>query len=376
MKPRTLSASALQSFVCPARFHAEYVERAPSASSSPAALGTSCHNALEDFVANGWAQSGEPEAVLLKLYDHHYHQIFTDDERYAEGIEMMKRWHERQDWTGITVISTEKKQTFNLPTSQGVIPFTFIFDRLDMAEDGTVTVVDYKSNMVPFNVDELRGNLQARIYGMAVRILYPDAPAVWVKFDFLRHEPVAVKYTPAENRETWDFLKGQAELVLTSNGTEEVINDKCRWCIRRHTCDTLMAHVAAGGPQSITSLEDAAERRYRYYAAKKALEDMVAEMDEFITDQMEEEGITELSTPQYDISLGASRRREANGPIIHKVMGDRMEPYIKINVGDVDRMLVEQEASPEEIQLVRDSVQKKFGRVTVKVKPKSNPEED
>lgn len=377
MKPRTLSASALQSFACPARYNAEYILRAPDTSGSSATLGTACHSALEDFISKGWAQDGQPVTILIELFDHYYWQLFEDDDRLSEGYGMLQNWYERSKnmWADRTVLSTEKKQTFDLPTSQGIIPFTFIFDRMDQLPDGTVEVWDYKSNMQALTADDLRNNIQAQVYGLAARLMFPEAPAIWVKLDFLRHDSVGIRFTPEENKRTWDFLIATAEDILASDGTEEVINDKCRWCIRRHDCETLTQHIFAGGPLALNDLAQMALQRHRLHSAKKALEDMVSELDSALVDRMEDEGVTELQLPEVKIALTAGKRRHVKAQQVVGLAGERARPYVGLTLSAMDEMLSKEDFSADEMTAIRGCVEQRFNRVGIKITPVSALEE-
>jgi putative RecB family exonuclease len=373
MIPQSLSASAIATFShCPARYKAEWIERVPSEGGSAANLGTSCHNALEDFVASGQAQAGAPLDELDKLFEKHYWTLFHDDDRLTEGLAMMKGWHKRQDWTGVTVLSTEKKQTVQLPTSVGSIPLNFIFDRLDQLEDGSIRVVDYKSNFIPMTFEDLRSLPQPQVYGMAARLMYPDAPEIWVQFDFLRHDPISVKVEREENRATWEYLKATAERIIASDGTEEQINKECVWCVRKHECATLERHIKGGGVLAqANNIDTAVSRRGALADAQKALKVMIEELDDIITMHMEHSGMTEFETPDCEVALSSSRRREVDGQIVAKLVGsDVYAKYADIKIGKLEELVKNENLSVDQATAVENQIQWRHNRVGIKVKPK------
>lgn len=380
MKPTTLSASALQSFYCPARFNAEYIVRAKEPSSPPAALGTCAHSALEDFISNGLHLKDAPVKTLVDLFEHYYWKTFNDDTMYADGVAMIMNWYSQNmpwdvEWT---VVSTEKKQTFDIPSNEGKVPFTFILDRLDVKDDGRIVrVKDYKSNFVALTSGELRHNLQARCYAVAAAFMYPEAEEIWVVFDFLRHESIGVRFERHEIRATWEYLVATTNEILASDGTKEVVNDKCRWCIRRFECDELNKHIFVGGPMKTSDLGQLAMQRYRLHSAKKALEDMIADVDEALTDVMEDEGVTQLDTVEAEVLLHAGKRRVVNTQQVANAVGPELViKYAKLGVGAMDEMLAHEKLTPEEMTAARGSVTQAFNRPSIKVKPKSALQEE
>lgn len=372
MIPKSLSASAVASFAsCPARYKAEWIEKVPSIPGDAALLGTTCHSALEDFVSLGEAIAGEPLSVLEAHFTKHYWTNFSEDSKLSEGLMMMKKWHTRQDWNGVTVISTEKKECVMLPTSAGPMQFNFIIDRLDMLEDGSIKVVDYKSNWVPMTFEDLRSMPQPQVYGMAARLKYPEAPSIWVEFDFLRHQPIAVRVELEENRSTWNYLLATAESIIESDGTEEIIGKDCGWCVRRHTCKTLNKHIDGGGVLSIATddMFEAAKRRMDLVNAEKAIKTMISDIDGILVTHMEHEGVQEFETPEVSVSLSSSRRREVDGQVVARVVGPEIySKYADLKVGKLNEMVKSEQLDVEQIAAVEDQIVWRHNSVGIKVK--------
>src|ERR1044071_34422 len=210
MIPKSLSATSVAAFEnCPARWRAEFFDKAPQPTNEAAALGLAVHGALEDFIVNGYKPQGDDKAaaMLENYFFHHYHDLFSDESRKAEGLTMCRTWFERTDLSGRTVLSTEKKDTFLIPTSAGKIPFNYLWDRCDKLDDKVLEVIDYKTIARPISPDGLKDKIQARCYGLAAQLQYPDAERVWVTFDLLRYDPVGIVFTKDDNRATWKYLK-------------------------------------------------------------------------------------------------------------------------------------------------------------------------
>ncbi len=385
MIPRSLSASSALVFEsCPARWRAEYQERAPQPSGDAASLGTACHGALERWVTEGWYQEfpdgeeavagGEGLMVMDRLFEEEYRRIFSHDDRLDEGRELCSKWLLRQDWEGREVISAEVKQSFDLKTSVGPIPFNYIWDRCDRLKNGDIEVVDYKTLSAPLQPDHLKRRIQARAYALAAQIAFPDARRIWVTFDMLRYDPVGVVFDRDENIATWQYLRALAERIITSEGVEEHLNAECRYCVRRHECETLNRHAAAGGHLAIDDPDKAAERRLHLESAKKAIEQMLGELDEVILSYCEHNELLGFSTGSVKVEITARRTRTVDSAQVARVIGPELvAANAKFGVTALDQ-LVKAKNSPlsdEQKSELRQLVRLQFGEPSVKVKPKA-----
>lgn len=384
MIPKSLSASsALVYESCPARWRAEYQERAPQPSGDAASLGTACHAALERWVADGWyrkfpdgadAVADEGGVIMGRLFEEEYRRCFSHDKRYDEGLGLCLNWLARQDWDGREVISTELKQSFDLKTSVGPIPFNYIWDRCDRLESGDIEVVDYKTISAPIQPSDLKKRIQARAYALAAQIAFPEAKRIWVTFDLLRYEPVGVVFSREESAETWRYLRTLAERVIASDGTEERLNPECRYCVRRHECETLNRHAAAGGYLGITDPQVAADRRLHLDSAKKAIEQMLTEMDEVILAHCEHHELLGFSTDTAEVEVTARRSRTVDSAQVARVIGPELvAANAKLGVTALDQLVKAKESplTDEQRSQLRQLVRYQFGEPSVKVKPKA-----
>jgi RecB family exonuclease len=384
MELRSLSASSLQAFECPARWKAKYVERAKEVSGSPAALGTVCHETLEEFVVMGHhlapkGQAGIMETLFAKYWDIH----FDDRERYDEGLAMCQKWRLRQEWDGKKVISTEQHSTFPLPTSQGEIDFIYIWDRCDELDDGSIDIVDYKSWMKPAQPAELKDSIQIRMYSLAARIQFPDAPRRWLTLDQLRYDIVATRFSRDEDAEAWKWLRDKAEEIIASDGTKEVLNSTCRYCVRKSKCELLQAHAKVGGPLGITDPKEAGEMRHRLEIVNKTILNQIEELDGVISDHMERHELTEYSTdgatdgdellPEVIVSLAVSSRKSISAQMFARELPANTvtEFGVKfgaVTMGNVNKAIRAGWFSGKNQAIVEGLIQKTHGSPRVKTK--------
>lgn len=382
MKPRTLSASSLQvAQLCMARWKAQYVDRVQGIGGTAANLGTTCHQALEDYVQNLIAThntTGGKWVALEANYRIAFQKLFGHDTsvpEFKDGMSMLRNWHRRTDFSDRDIISCEQKNSFDIPTSVGKIRFNYIIDRLDKIGNNEYEVVDYKSQRFPVTHDELRKKIQARAYALAVQIAYPQAEKIWVTFDLLRHTPVSVLFTKSDNADTWRFLKALAQHIVDTpeDKAKETLNKECRFCPIKASCTTLTKNAASGGEFSINSVDEAVAALAQITGAIGALDQMKGDIEDFIMKFAAETESTEWETEDGNYSVtvgfGNGKRYITDLPKLMKLLPDEVvSRYARIGVTELDKMIKEGEIDDGTASQARALVSKNPGAPKVTIK--------
>lgn len=152
MRPRTLSATSIESYLgCPARFAMETSGRI-SVDSEPGRFGTALHAALDRYIEVLYIEGTDEVAHNADLLAELWHEIGPTyvglgSDYLEEGEELLDRWVETRDLP-YEVVSREVKRNFEVvvPGFEDSDPqsVTFIMDRVDRDENGTYHVIDYK----------------------------------------------------------------------------------------------------------------------------------------------------------------------------------------------------------------------------------------
>lgn len=385
MKPVSLSASSVSNFeTCPAMWAASSVAKAPEGRKPAADLGSACHNALEEWVVNDFAfDESNTLELLTKIYDAHYHDLFGDDgSRLDEGRDMIKTWYKRTHPLTNEVLSVEVKQNFEIKWPDGdVIPFNYIFDRLDKHDDGSIEVVDYKTISFPLSPDMMREKFQVRAYGLATQILYPEAPGIWITYDMLRHDPVSVYLKKEDNAETWNYLKNVVKRIDAEDedAPTERVNELCRWCPRKHVCETLKRHTDVGGVHGvITDPVMAANRRAELDMAKKAITSQIEDLDLVILTYMQNEDLLEFETDDYVVKATAQGRRSVDANRVKKIVPPDVFDdygYEGMSLKEFDKMLKDDRVDRDTALQLKGLISKSYSSPSVKTIQKRDEDE-
>lgn len=386
MKPKSFSATALEvAELCPARYGAENVNYGKGIANSAASLGSTVHGALENFVKMCHLDKTHDPSIelLMDLYKMSWiaqmgNSDFENDD-FRDGVEMLKAWFKRTDFSSFEVISCEIKENFSVTTSEGPIPFNYIWDRHDRLDENTLRVVDYKTNRWGISPDILRKKVQARCYSLAAQIKYKDLPIerIWVEFDMLRHDgPVGVVFTREDNAATWRWLKDTAERILAMDpdNLEERLNPNCNFCVRKAKCGALNRNVAVGGIFSIASAIEAVDQRAALEYQKKGIQNLIDELDTIILAEAKENEVFEFESALNKLSIGVSSRRSIDAERVEQVIGPRlMEKYggKSITLTNVDKMCKSADLTDEQKKQVKALIYSKQGEPSVKVSAKN-----
>ena len=228
-----ISASSLKTWeTCPLQFYADKVLEVPrSEAHDLTKVGSAVHLAFERS-KNG----GDVAQELTGACE----ESGVTEENYKDMAgSLAETCNEWGWWDGVEDLDLcEAEQEFLLDIGGGVKVKGFI-DRLDI-QGRCATILDIKTQAKKFTAEQLRDNLQADIYNLAARRLFPQIQgAIRVEFWVLRHEIQAVTRTEDDaNRTEKMLLERGTELLKWPADTPPPahIGSHCRWCNYADDC--------------------------------------------------------------------------------------------------------------------------------------------
>ena len=227
------SASSLKTWdTCPLQFYADKVLKTPRTEPHDLTkVGSAVHLAFERSKDSGGTSEALPEACEDSGV------VSADYINMAD--ELTKTCNDWGWWDGIEDLDLcEPEQEFLIDLGDGVKVKGFI-DRLDI-KGNTATILDIKTQARKFTVDQLRENLQADIYNLAARKLFPQIHGpIRVEFWVLRHEIQAVPRTEEDAAKTEAMLRDRGGEILAwpeEKHPPAHIGNHCRWCNYADEC--------------------------------------------------------------------------------------------------------------------------------------------
>ncbi|MFD5451652.1 MULTISPECIES: PD-(D/E)XK nuclease family protein [Streptomyces] len=400
-----MSASAFKcASGCLKRFDAEYVKGGRTPGTSAADLGSTVHLALEKYVQATVIEKVQPQElnVLLSCYMMAYLETMSDydlqSDVFKDGEQMVRKWHARNNFDGIEVLSCEVKDHFELPYTlpDGTarkMRVNYICDRVDRI-GGTVEcqcsspcpeevrVVDYKTWRNQLAPDEVKGEIQPKIYSLAYRIRFPHAKRIWVILDQLRGEEVGACFTRDDDILTFRTFKAKLQSIIDTpvEKARETINDECGWCVRKAACKALRKHDAVGGELDM-SLDQLIALHYEIKSANKARNDLLESVEKLINGHMDDIGLTNLETldGEFELNTGGVRggRRHVKPDLFAAIVGPQIATELAdYGIKKIDALEHDPRVTPEQWAAIENAMWTSPGRRQVVVKRKKKKEEE
>jgi len=203
--PRTLTPSKVTAFTnCPLAFRFSQIERRPEPPSPHSVKGTLVHAALEGLFWHHLPGARSPAAASAELErawdelqdDDEYVQLQLDREGaetfLADARVLVDNYFRLEDPNEARAVGLE----LGVETTVDGMRLRGIIDRLDVAPDGSLIVVDYKTGRAPSERFERGGLGGVQTYALLCESVLGRAPAE-VRLLYLR-QPIAISAVASE----------------------------------------------------------------------------------------------------------------------------------------------------------------------------------
>jgi len=246
----TLSPSRASDFMqCPLLYRFRVVDRLPEAPKPAAIRGTVVHAVLErlfdlpaarrtpqaarELLPSQWERVLRERPEAVGMFDEDPPELA----RWMEGIEeLVLRWFDLEDPTRLQPADRELYVRTALdggPVLRGYV------DRVDVAPDGRVRVVDYKTGRAPRQAGEAKALFQMRFYALVLWRMRGTLPAM-LQLVYLGDGQI-LRYVPQESdlhaterkiRALWAAI----ERARLSGDWRPSPTRLCDWCDHRGLC--------------------------------------------------------------------------------------------------------------------------------------------
>jgi hypothetical protein len=216
-----------------------------------ARLGNIVHGALEDWRMPD--ENGKTPPAKFGALMRHYER-WASDPRYSvdlsfyeDGKALVRRWFDRRGRNPIRVLAVEQAMgSHSAPfrLDNGVPIFGFI-DLIVEHKDGTIELIDYKTNRANKTQDEANNDVQAGIYLAYARQMWPDRPLRF-SFEMLRYGVVSTVWDDERIESFKGWLKTQYESIKALSEGKPSIGESCRWCPYQTICPAVGELMSKG----------------------------------------------------------------------------------------------------------------------------------
>jgi putative RecB family exonuclease len=256
-----LSYSRLSRFEqCPLSFKLHYIDKKTATPGIELRFGKVIHATCERIVREAIEEERVGPLDERRAFDVFQRCWATDGltgaQLFTDGVEMVRNFVRDQGVLDTRrVLAVEKE--FHLAVGR----FTVLgyIDRVDVVDDETVEVIDYKSNRILFTRDEVDTSLQMSLYELAVRQLYPWVKTVKLTFWMLRH---AVRISTSRAVDQLDaakrYIASLGEQTEVATAFPARLNPNCIYCDHRQDCPAYADALAGKRAVIAKDMEDLA----------------------------------------------------------------------------------------------------------------------
>ena len=248
---RSLSPSRAGDFQnCPLLYRFRTIDRLPEPASPAMVRGTLVHAVLEDLfgepapgrtleravdlLPSEWEQLRQADPRVTELFT--AEQAAEETAWLASSIDLLTTYFTMEDPRYLEPAAREERVTYE---PEPGLAFGGIVDRIDIAPDGRIRVVDYKSGRAPSPVFESKAIFQMRFYALVIwrtRGVIPTLLQLMYFGDgqFLRYEPTESDLVHTEKKllALWAAIERAIEL----RDFPPRPSGLCGWCAHQALC--------------------------------------------------------------------------------------------------------------------------------------------
>jgi putative RecB family exonuclease len=234
---------------CPLLYRFRAVDKLPSAPSPAAARGTLVHAVLERLfelpavqrtpdaaaalLGPEWDALVEAEPALAQMLE--ADENLSHETWFGDAQALIKTWFTLEDPTRL---EPAERELYVETEVDGLVLRGYV-DRLDVAPDGAMRVVDYKTGRSPSELFEGKALFQMKFYALVLWRLRGEIPRL-LQLVYLGNGEV-VRYAPDEHdllalernlKALWSAIERAAQTGDWRPKTSRL----CDWCEFRHLC--------------------------------------------------------------------------------------------------------------------------------------------
>lgn len=240
-----ISATRINSFLrCKKKYWFNYVVKMPKVANPAFRLGIAVHEALE-AAGKIWMKKQKFTKTDIKKILDVYRKVSIKEgiiemEIHLKGLDLLKSRLSKFDF-GTKVIGLETKFGFmggpDVKSELGV-PLIGAIDRVDIVNEDTLIITDYKTSATAPTPDQLRTDMQLSIYDVVARQLWPNYERVILSLDMLKSDVLYTYRTPEERVEFEAYLKEVHDQMkaFTEKDAKAELNMFCPWCDYKAHC--------------------------------------------------------------------------------------------------------------------------------------------
>jgi ATP-dependent helicase/DNAse subunit B len=157
--------------MCPSKYFYSYIQKEPRTSNDAALLGNIVHSVLEECVDKGKELDiDELHTEYEKQKTNYDPESNIPEELISVGTDILNEFYDKHSGEDIDIYDKELGFSFVI----GTYVINGYIDRIDVYDENTINIIDYKTGKWEVAQKNIKDNLQLGIYAIAMSLLFPD----------------------------------------------------------------------------------------------------------------------------------------------------------------------------------------------------------
>ncbi|OGK26973.1 hypothetical protein A3D80_03195 [Candidatus Roizmanbacteria bacterium RIFCSPHIGHO2_02_FULL_40_13b] len=242
-KTKTLfSYSQIQTYqICPLRYKYQYVVKLPVTAGFAASFGDSMHKALQYFYTLHLKDMHPTLDDLYDLYYKYWVPVGYGSKQYEEkvkneGKRLLQEFYDTYHSENIQIAGLE--QWFKIKITDSIF-ISGKIDRIDLIENDSIEIIDYKTGKVPTDA-ELKKEMQLALYALAAtdKSLYAkDLSQIKLTYYYLQENKKMSLTRTQKDIDTVIETVSQTAQAIQSGNFEPRVGPWCGFCPFKINCE-------------------------------------------------------------------------------------------------------------------------------------------
>ena len=294
-----ISYSALDTYQnCSLKYKFQNIDKIKEPKSKEAVFGTLMHATLKFIHAPSLLPPKLEEA--LDFFSKNWNSDVFENEleersAFSQGVAMIQDYYKKNNIADFNIVDLESRFAVEIDSPDGLKHITSgIIDRIDKTEDG-YEIIDYKTTKKMPSQEKVDNDLQLSVYLNAFLSRYPkevqNLDKITVSLYYLKHGVKLSSTRTKEQLETANKIFLEVIAAIEKEKFEPNVTALCDWCGYQKICP-MWKHKFKEERKIDTAEINAAISDYiNLKSAITSTKDRLAELQEKITEYMEQEGV-------------------------------------------------------------------------------------
>jgi RecB family exonuclease len=335
-----ISYSALDTYqTCPLKYKFQEIDRIKVPKSKEAVFGNVLHSVMK-FIHTPGILSPTLEQSLEYFSQNWNGEVYDSEaeERaaFSQAVSMIQDYYKKNEISKANIIDLESRFQIEIGDKKEEHIVSGIIDRIDKTKDG-YEIIDYKTTKKMPSQEKVDNDIQLSIYLHAFLVRYPKEKEhldkIKVSLYYLKHGVKLTSTRTLKQLERSEKLFMDTIKIIESEKFEPIISPLCDWCGYQNRCPMWRHKFKELRKIDSDEMNKIIEEYISLNSAVKVTKDKLAELQERISQYMDQEGVDRVFGPEGIIARTLRKTYKYDEKKLREILEplDKWEDVLKVD---------------------------------------------